>query len=145
MRTTLVAISIRILAGALLSAPAPAFAQEEPIIVATVPFDFTVGNQHLSAGKYVVRPESNDPSVVWIERTDSRDAAVARTAFAKKRDGGAKFFHRNSTDRFERALLDRRNGGGRSQKVDQPPGQFGILRVGANASGEHRHPLHRLR
>ena len=78
MRTTLVAISIRILAGALLSAPAPAFAQEEPI-VATVPFDFTVGTQHLPAGKYVVRPESDNPSIVWIERADGREAAVALT------------------------------------------------------------------
>jgi hypothetical protein len=79
MRTTLVAISIRILAGALLSAPAPAFAQEEPIIVATVPFDFTVGHQHLPAGKYVVRPEYDNPSIVWIERADGREAAVALT------------------------------------------------------------------
>jgi hypothetical protein len=79
MRTTLVAISIRILAGALVSAPAPVFAQEEPIIVATVPFDFTVGHQHLPAGKYVVRPESDNPSVVWIERADGREAAVALT------------------------------------------------------------------
>lgn len=79
MRTTLVAISIRILAGALLSAPAPVFAQEEPNIVATVPFDFTVGHQHLPAGKYVVRPEFDNPSVVWIERADGREAAVALT------------------------------------------------------------------
>ena len=79
MRTTLVAISIRILAGALLSAPAPVFAQEEPTIVATVPFDFTVGHQHLPAGKYVVRPEFDNPSVVWIERADGREAAAALT------------------------------------------------------------------
>jgi len=79
MRTTLVAISIRILAGALFSAPALAFAQEEPIIVATVPFDFTVGQQHLPAGKYVVRPEYDNPSIVWIERADGREAAVALT------------------------------------------------------------------
>jgi hypothetical protein len=78
MRTTLVAISIRILAGALLSVPAPAFAQQEPI-VATVPFDFTVGSQHLPAGKYIVRPEFDNPSVVWIERADGREGAVALT------------------------------------------------------------------
>ena len=79
MRTTFVARSIQILAAALVAAAAaPAYAQTDEVI-ATVPFDFVVGNEHLAAGKYMVRPASEDLSVVLIESADGRGSAVALT------------------------------------------------------------------
>jgi hypothetical protein len=79
MRTTHVARSIQILAAALVAAAAaPAYAQTDEVI-ATVPFNFVVGTEHLPAGKYIVRPASEDLSVVLIESADGRGSAFALT------------------------------------------------------------------
>ena len=79
MQTTLVAVSIRFLAAAIFAAMVtPVYAQSNEVI-ATVPFEFVVGAQHLPAGKYMLRPLSDDPSVVTIENMDGRGAAIALT------------------------------------------------------------------
>lgn len=79
MKTTLVAVSIRLLATALLSAAAvPASAQSEEI-VAHVPFNFVVGTTPMTAGTYVVKPMGDDPGIVSIESADGRHVALTVT------------------------------------------------------------------
>jgi hypothetical protein len=85
MKTTFVALSIRLLAAALVAAAAaPVYAQGEEVI-ATVPFDFVVGAARLPAGKYIVRPASEDPSVIMIESADGHRGAVTLTLPAADR------------------------------------------------------------
>ena len=79
MKNTLVALSVRMLATALLSAAAlPAYAQEEQI-VAKVPFDFVVGTKQMPAGTYTIKPAAEDPSIVAIESSDGRHVAMTIT------------------------------------------------------------------
>jgi hypothetical protein len=79
MHTTFAARAIRILATALVAAAAaPVYAQTEQL-VANVPFDFVVGTEHLTAGKYLVRPASDDPSVLMVEGADRHGSAVVLT------------------------------------------------------------------
>jgi len=89
MKNTLVTIALRMLATALVAAAAaPAYAQSEEVI-ATVPFDFSVGSSHLPAGKYFVHPVSDDPSVMVIQSADGRQSAVTLTIPASGPDAAS--------------------------------------------------------
>ena len=73
--------TIRILAAAaLLSVASAGVARaDDEHIVAKVPFDFIVGDAHLPAGKYVVTPVSEDPSIVAIESADGHQVVCSLT------------------------------------------------------------------
>ena len=72
--------TIRILAvGLLLLAGAATARADGDEIVAQVPFSFIVGRTHMPAGKYLVKPASEDLRVVSIESTDRREAAFSLT------------------------------------------------------------------
>ena len=72
--------TIRILAVGLLSIAGAATARaDDEQIVAKVLFSFIVGNAHMPAGKYIVKPASDDRRVVLIESIDGRQAAFSLT------------------------------------------------------------------
>jgi hypothetical protein len=72
--------TIRILVVGLLSIAGAATARaDDDEIVAKVPFSFIVGHTHLPAGKYIVKPASDDLRVVLIESSDGREAAYSLT------------------------------------------------------------------
>src|SRR5256885_15987549 len=72
--------TIRILAVGLLSIAGAATARaDDDEIVANVPFNFIVGSTLMPAGKYLVKPASDDLRVVLIERSDGRQAAFSLT------------------------------------------------------------------
>jgi len=72
--------TIRILAVALLSIAGAATARaDDDQIVANVPFSFTIGRTQMPAGKYIVKPASDDLRVVLIESIDGRQAAFSLT------------------------------------------------------------------
>jgi hypothetical protein len=72
--------TIRILAVALLSiAGAAAARADDDAIVARVPFNFIVGTAHMPAGKYIVKPASDDLRVVLVESSDGHSAAMSLT------------------------------------------------------------------
>ena len=70
---TILAVGLLSIAGA-----ATARADDEAI-VAKVPFSFIVGGAHMPAGKYIVKPASDDLRVVLIESSDGRRAAFSLT------------------------------------------------------------------
>ena len=72
--------TIRILAVALLSIAGAATARaDDDQIVANVPFSFTIGRTQMPAGKYIVKPASDDLRVVLIESSDGHEAAFSLT------------------------------------------------------------------
>ena len=72
--------TIRILAVGLLSIAGAATARaDDDQIVANVPFSFTIGRTQMPAGKYIVKPASDDLRVVLIERRDGHEAAFSLT------------------------------------------------------------------
>ena len=72
--------TIRILAvGLLVLAGAATARADDDEIVAKVPFSFIVGRTHMPAGKYIVKPASDDLRVVLIESSDGREAAFSLT------------------------------------------------------------------
>ena len=72
--------TIRILAVALLTMAGAATARaSDDEIVASVPFNFIVGTAHMPAGKYIVKPASDDLRVVLIESSDGHEAAFSLT------------------------------------------------------------------
>jgi len=69
-----------VLAVGLLSIAGAATARaDDQQIVANVPFSFIVNGAHMPAGKYVVKPASDDLRVVLIESADGRQAAFSMT------------------------------------------------------------------
>jgi hypothetical protein len=72
--------TIRILAVALLTMAGAATARaSDDEIVASVPFNFIVGTAHMPAGKYIVKPASDDLRVVLVESSDGHAAALSLT------------------------------------------------------------------
>ena len=64
-------------AFSLLAAASTARADDQ--ILVKVPFDFAVGSVHMTAGNYIVKEMSNDPSVFEIQSADHRQAAYTLT------------------------------------------------------------------
>jgi hypothetical protein len=85
----LTATTIGILtAGLCLAADAAQAGPQDESIVAKVPFDFVAGSVEMPAGKYIVRPASDDPSVALIESADGRHASFALTIPTQQRSSG---------------------------------------------------------
>lgn len=68
-----------IVAAAIVVLPMASIARADDEIVARVPFDFVVGSVHMTAGSYIVKAMSNDPSVFEIQSVDRRKAAYTLT------------------------------------------------------------------
>ncbi len=56
-----------------------ASAQVADQVVAHVPFQFVAGDAVLPAGTYTVRPDSSDPTMLWIINADGRPASAVLT------------------------------------------------------------------
>ena len=83
---------------ALAAAVASANAQSANRVVATIPFDFSVGYKKLPAGDYSVQAINNTNNTLMIRSADARQAAVRLTneiRRSKKNDTHARLvFHR---------------------------------------------------
>jgi hypothetical protein len=83
---------------ALAAAVASANAQSANRVVATIPFDFSVGYKKLPAGDYSVQAINNSNNTLMIRSADARQAAVRLTneiGRSKKNDTHARLvFHR---------------------------------------------------
>jgi hypothetical protein len=72
--------TMRILAAALFCVAGAGVARaQDDQIVAKVPFDFTVGDTHLQAGKYTVKSTLEDPGVLAIESSDGHQVVCTLT------------------------------------------------------------------
>lgn len=74
------------------------FAQTDRQTVVNIPFNFTVGEKALPAGKYLVRRNRTDSDIVWVIQ-NSRSGEVAmlltNSVHSTKTQGNAKFvFHK---------------------------------------------------
>jgi hypothetical protein len=100
--------TIGILTVGLCLAADAARAEPQDEIVANVPFDFVVGSVQLPAGKYTVKPASDDPSVAMIESADGRHVSLTLTMPAEQRPTGQAtlVFEKRDNQYFLSRLMD---------------------------------------
>lgn len=70
------------------------FAQTDRQTVVNIPFNFTVGEKALPAGKYLVRRNRTDSDIVWViqnKRTGEAAMLLTRPVVANETQGNAKF------------------------------------------------------
>jgi hypothetical protein len=74
---------------------------------ATVPFDFTVGNELLPSGTYMIKPESTNPNVIVIRSHDNHIAvlSIVHQDGNKSPNGGKLLFHKYGGQYFLREIL----------------------------------------
>ena len=65
-----------------LAALGPLYGQSEPPLRVTVPFDFYIGTESLSAGDYLVSPASRDRVVLKFHHTQSNRKVMVNTISA---------------------------------------------------------------
>jgi hypothetical protein len=101
-RTTAIAL----LAIANLAMAGTSFAQSNGVR-ATVPFDFTVGNQLLPSGTYTIKPESTNPNVIVIRSHDKPVAALSlvHQDGNKSPNAGKLLFHKYGGQYFLSEIL----------------------------------------
>lgn len=79
------------------------FAQTDHQLVVDIPFNFTVGDKAMNAGKYVVRPNRKDSDLAWvIQNKESGKAAIilTRPVQASENQENAKFVFRKYDDLY---------------------------------------------
>lgn len=79
-----------------------AFAQERQTLV-NIPFNFTVGDKALPAGKYLIRRNRKDADTVWvIQHKDSGKSALflTRNVHSAETQGDAKFVFQKYDDLY---------------------------------------------
>lgn len=79
------------------------FAQTDHQMVIDIPFNFTVGDKAMIAGKYVVRPNRKDSDLAWvIQNKESGKAAIilTRPVQATENQENAKFVFRKYDDLY---------------------------------------------
>jgi hypothetical protein len=70
------------------------YAQTDRQTVVNIPFNFTVGEKALPAGKYLVRRNRTDSDIVWViqnKRTGEAAMLLTRPVVANETQGNAKF------------------------------------------------------
>ena len=80
-----------------------AFAQTDRQTVVNIPFNFTVGEKALPAGKYLVRRNRTDSDIIWViqnKRTNEVALLLTRPVFASETQGNAKFVFRKYDDLY---------------------------------------------
>jgi hypothetical protein len=96
------AIALTALVIAVMVSSSVVFAQERQTLV-NIPFNFTVGDKALPAGKYLIRRNRKDSDTVWvIQHKDSGEAALflTRSVQAAETQGDAKFVFRKYDDLY---------------------------------------------
>lgn len=79
------------------------FAQTDRQTLVNIPFNFTVGEKALPAGKYLIRRNRKDSDTVWvIQNKESGDAAMllTRRVQANENQEDAKFVFRKYEDLY---------------------------------------------
>jgi len=79
------------------------FAQTDHQMVINIPFNFTVGEKAMNAGKYVVRPNRKDSDLAWvIQNKETGKAAIILTRPVQATDTqeNAKFVFRKYDDLY---------------------------------------------
>ena len=79
------------------------FAQTDRQTVVNIPFNFTVGEKALPAGKYLVRRNRTDSDIVWViqnKRTGDAAMLMTRPVFANETQGDAKFVFNKYDDLY---------------------------------------------
>jgi hypothetical protein len=79
------------------------FAQTDRQTLVNIPFNFTVGEKALPAGKYLIRRNRKDSDVVWvIQNKESGEAALllTRSKRATETQENAKFVFRKYDDLY---------------------------------------------
>ena len=79
------------------------FAQSDRQTVVSIPFNFTVGEKALPAGKYVIRRNRKDSDAVWIiQNKESGETAIllTRPVQANESQDNAKFVFRKYDDLY---------------------------------------------
>jgi hypothetical protein len=79
------------------------FAQTDRQTVVNIPFNFTVGEKALPAGKYLVRRNRTDSDIVWViqnKRTNEVAMLMTRPVVANETQGDAKFVFNKYDDEY---------------------------------------------
>jgi len=79
------------------------FAQSDRQTVVNIPFNFTVGEKALPAGKYLVRRNRTDSDIVWViqnKRTGEAAMLMTRPVVANETQGDAKFVFNKYDDLY---------------------------------------------
>lgn len=79
------------------------FAQTDRQTVVNIPFNFTVGEKALPAGKYLVRRNRTDSDIVWViqnKRTGEAAMLLTRPVVANETQGSAKFIFNKYDDAY---------------------------------------------
>ena len=77
------------------------FAQADRVTVVNIPFNFTVGEKALPAGKYLVRRNRTDSDIVWViqnRRTGEAAMLMTRPVVANETQSNAKFIFNKYDD-----------------------------------------------
>ena len=80
-----------------------AFAQTDRQTVVNIPFNFTVGEKALPAGKYLVRRNRTDSDIIWViqnKRTNEVALLLTRPVFASETQGNSKLVFRKYDDLY---------------------------------------------
>jgi hypothetical protein len=80
-----------------------AYAQTDRQTLVDIPFNFTVGQKAMTAGKYLIRRNRKDSDTVWvIQNKESGEAALllTRSVHAAKTQENAKFVFRKYDDLY---------------------------------------------
>ena len=91
------------LTGSVLLLTASAFAQTDRSTVVNIPFNFSVADKALPAGKYVIRRNSKDSDTVWVlQNKQSGETAmlVTRSVHTNHTQEVAKFVFRQYDDLY---------------------------------------------
>ncbi|HEY2960822.1 MAG TPA: hypothetical protein VGJ37_00275 [Pyrinomonadaceae bacterium] len=79
------------------------FAQTDRQTLVNIPFNFTVGEKALPAGKYLVRRNRTDSDIVWViqnKRTNEVAMLLTRPKQANETQSSAKFVFRKYDDLY---------------------------------------------
>lgn len=79
------------------------FAQTDRQTVVNIPFNFTVGEKALPAGKYLVRRNRTDSDIIWViqnKRSGEVAMLMTRPVFANETQGSAKFVFNKYDDAY---------------------------------------------
>jgi len=79
------------------------FAQSDRQTTVNIPFNFTVGEKALPAGKYLVRRNRTDSDIVWViqnKRSGEVAMLLTRPVQASETQGNAKFVFRKYDDLY---------------------------------------------